>query len=134
MIVSDERVVRFVSKVLGVGFVPPYTAMGVERDGQIVGGVLFNVFEGADVHVSAAGAGWTRGFLRAVGDYVYGTLACERMTLTTEQPAVAALALRLGGQVEGQLRSHFGPGRDAILIGVLRDDWRYATPKAHQRG
>lgn len=125
MIVADERVARFVSDALGIALCPPWTVMGVERDGEVVGGVLFNCFEGANVHVTVAGTGWTRSFLSAVGEYVYDTLGCERMTFTTEQDDVAALALRLGGQVEGMLRSHFGKGRDGVVVGVLRDEWRY---------
>jgi hypothetical protein len=125
VIVADERAARFVSEVLGVGFVPPYTALALEKDGKIVAGVLFNVFEACAVHVSVAGKGWTRGFLRAVGEYVYDTLGYERMTFVTEHDAVAKLAVRLGGQVEGRMRGHFGNGRDAIIVGVLRDEYRY---------
>lgn len=124
MIVADERVARFVADALGFPLCPPWTCMGIESGGGIIAGVVFNSFEGADVQVTAAGRGWTRGFLRAVGQYVYGTLGCERMTVTTEQDGVARLALRLGGQIEGRLRSHFGAGRDAILVGILRDEYR----------
>ncbi len=130
MIVSDDRVARFVSDAIGFGLCPPFTAMGIERGGAIIGGVVFNCFEGASIHVTAAGKGWSRCFLRAVGDYVFGQLGCERMTITTEQPAVAALAKRLGGEAEGRLRNHFGPGRDASIVGILRADWRYVSVPA----
>lgn len=125
MIVSDERVARFVSERLGFGLCPPFTAMGIERGGQIVAGVVFNHFEGADVHVTIAGEGWTRGFLRAVGTYVYDVLGCERLTAVTACEKVAAFGARLGGQFEGRLRSHFGPGKDGIIVGILREEWRY---------
>lgn len=126
MIVANERVARFVSERLSMGLCPPYTTMGIERDGEIAGGVIFNCFEGANVHITVAGVGWTRGFLQAVGGYVFGQLGCERMTATTEQPAVVALACRLGGKVEGVMRNHFGPNRNATIVGILRDDWKYA--------
>ncbi|WP_284765369.1 GNAT family protein [Agrobacterium sp. CFBP2214] len=124
-IVTDERVLHFVSTSIGVSFVPPFTCMGIDRDGEIVAGAIFNVFEGADVHVSIAGHGWTRGFCEAVGDYVFGQLQCERMTAKTEKAEIVRFAERLGGQVEGLLRNHFGPGRDAFLVGILRDEWRF---------
>lgn len=127
MIVCDERVARFVSEQLGFALCPPYSVMGIERDGEIVGGVLFNQFEGANIHFSAAGKGWTLGFMRAVGEYVFGQLGCERMTATTESPLVADYAERLGGQREGLMRSHFGKGRDAIIVGVLRDEWKFRS-------
>ena len=124
-IVTDDRVLHFVSAAIGVSFVPPFTCMGIERDGEIVAGAIFNVFEGADVHVSIAGHGWTRGFCEAVGDYVFDQLRCERMTAKTEKIEIVRFAERLGGQVEGLLRNHFGPGRDAFLVGILRDEWRF---------
>lgn len=125
MIVADERVARFVSEKIGFALCPPYSAMGIERDGEVVAGVLFNQFEGADVHFTAAGKGWPRSFYRAVGKYVFGTLGCERMTATTRHEHVAKLAERLGGKREGVLRSHFGPGEDAIIVGILRDEYLY---------
>lgn len=124
-IVTDERVARFVAEIVGQGFVPPFTCMGTERNGQIINGVIFNCFEGADVHVSIAGRGWTRGFLADVGHYVFDTLKCERITVQTEQPKIARIAQRLGGQIEGLKRNHFGKGRDAILVGILAGDYRF---------
>lgn len=123
MIVDDPRVPLFVSQQVGKGFVPPFTCMGIEKNGEIVAGALFNVFEGADVHVSIAGHGWTRSFCREVGRYVFGQLGCERMTALTEHTEVVRLAERLGGQVEGLLRNHFGKGRDAFVIGILKENY-----------
>ncbi len=124
-IVSDERVARFVGAALDTAFVPPFTVMGIERHGEIIGGVIFNVFEGVDVHVSIAGRGFTKGFLAEVGHYVFDVLKCERMTGQTENPAIVDIALRLGGQIEGCKRNHFGKGRDAYLVGILKDDWKF---------
>lgn len=125
MTVDDNRVLAFVSERCGVNFLPPVTCMGVERNGEIVGGVVFNFFESADVHISVAGTGWTRGFLAEVGHYVFDILKSERMTALTEQPAVVRLAERLGGQVEGLMRNHYGKDRDAFVVGILKDDWKY---------
>lgn len=123
MIVDDARVAKFVSEQVGKGFVPPFTAMGIENDGQIVAGAIFNVFEGTDLHVSIAGHGWTRKFCREVGRYVFENLGYIRMTALTESPEVVDFAERLGGRVEGLLRNHFGPGRDAFLIGILKEEY-----------
>lgn len=125
MIVTDERVAAFVSDQLGFAVCPPFTALGIERDGEIVGGVIFHCFEGAAVHLTVAGKGWTPAFFRAVGRYAYQQLGCERITMTTERPDVAAYAERLGGKVEGALRSQFGPGRDATIIGILKAEYRF---------
>ena len=125
MIVTDERVSVFIGDKLGIGVFPPWTAMGIEKDGEIVAGILFNCFEGADVHVTACGSGFRKNFLQNVGDYVYNQLGCARMTFKTEKEYVAKLAEKLGGKREGILRNHFGEGRDAILIGVLKNEYRF---------
>lgn len=125
MIVSDERVARFVSEQLGFAVCPPYTALGIERDGKIIAGVIFHCFEGPNVHFTAAGKGWTPGFMRAVGDYVFRQLGCLRMTATTEHDQVVKLACKLGGHVEGCMRDQFGEGRDGWIVGVLRNEYRY---------
>lgn len=136
MIVADERVARFVSEEVGFGLCPPYSVIGIEKDGMIVAGVLINQFEGHDCHITVAGKGWTRGFIETVGQYVFEQLGCIRVTLTTEQPLVVSLAVRLGGQVEGCLRNHFGPGRNGTIIGILREEFRYAiiTPNSCAAG
>lgn len=99
--------------------------MGIEKDGGIIAGVLFNHFEGSDLHVTLAGHGWTRSFLTHVGEYVFRQLCCERMTAVTEQPAIVRIAERLGGQVEGRMRNHFGAGRDAFVVGILKEEYRF---------
>lgn len=99
--------------------------MGTEIGGEIVNGVVFNDFTGADIHATVAGKRWSRGFLGEIGHYIFGQLGCLRITITTEQPIVVQLAERLGGKVEGLLRNQFGQGRDGFIVGILRDDWRY---------
>jgi hypothetical protein len=125
VIVTGEHVARFVSEQLGFGLCPPYVALGIERDGAVVAGVLFNCFEGPDVHVTIAGHGWTPGFVEAVGNYVFHQLQCLRMTAITREPKVVGYARRLGGQIEGRLSNHFGIGQDGILLGILREHWPY---------
>lgn len=133
MIVTGEHVAQFVSQRIGVALCPPYTTLGLERDGLLVGGCIFNCWEGADVHVTAAGSHWTPGFLRSIGEYVFEQMGCLRFTMETEKPEVAEYAKRLGGVVEGRLRNHFGEGRDAIIIGVLKKDYAYYRQDVTER-
>lgn len=125
MIVTDDRVAKFVGERLGFGVFPPWTAMGVEKNGEIVGGVIFNCFEGRDVHVTVAGKGFTKDFLEKAGDYVYKQLGCTRATIQTEQDYVITLSKKLGAKVEGRLRDHFGEGRDAVVLGILKREYRF---------
>lgn len=123
MIVTDERVALFVAAKTGTRIIPPWTAMGIEHKGEIIAGAVFNHFEGADIHATVAGRGWTKSFLADVGQYVFRQLQCERMTVVTEQPHVVRIAQKLGGEVEGLLRNHFGPGRPGFIVGILKEDY-----------
>jgi hypothetical protein len=125
VIVTDERVARFVGERCEAIICPPYTAMGIERDGEITAGVVFNCFTGNDVSVTVAGGPFNRAFIAAVGQYVFGKAGCLRMSITTEQPKVIEIAQRLGATVEGLKRNHFGKGRDATILGILREDWNF---------
>ena len=125
MIVTDERVARFVGERVHSIIYPPFTCMGIERDGEIIAGVIFNCFSGKDVAVTVAGRGFTRGFIAAVGKYVFEHLGCLRITITTSQPHVISIAHRLGAQTEGAKRNHFGKGKDATVLGILREDWKF---------
>lgn len=127
MIVTDSRVVAYVSSRLGVGICEPCTAMGIEKDGKIVAGAVFNCWTGHDVQLTIASepGAITRSFLKAMGIYVRDQLGCGRVTFETEQPFVIEMAKRLGAQTEGRKRNLFGPGRDGIVLGILKEDWRF---------
>ncbi len=127
MIVTGDAVARYVSEKLNVSICPPFSAIGIERDGKIVAGTIFSQFEHPDIHVTVAGetGAFTHNYLRAVGEYVFKTNGCIRMTIVTEQPKVIEIATRLKAQPEGRIRNHFGPGRDAIMLGILKDDWPF---------
>lgn len=125
MIVHDERVAEFVGERIGSKIVPPYTAIGVETDGKIIAGAVFNCFTGPDIEMTVAGEAraFTRGFYRLVYRYVFDQLGCIRLSATTENADVVRLAERLGGRVEGMKRDLFGKGRDGFLVGFLKEDW-----------
>lgn len=123
VIVADERVARFVGERVGCVIYPPFTTLGIERDGAVIAGAVFNCYDGPNVHITVAGKGWSRTFLELVGQYVFDQLGCCRCTFITEQDCVARLAERLGGKAEGVMRDCFGPGRDGTIIGVLRKEW-----------
>ncbi len=125
MIVTDERVARFVSEKTAKAFCPPYTVIGWEDDGEITCGFLFNVFEGSDCHVSVAGNKFPRALMKAIGDYAFNQLSALRCTVITEQKKVVELTERVGGVREGVLRNHFGKDRDGVIIGVLKEDYRF---------
>ena len=127
MIVYDApRVAAFVGMHVGAAIVPPFTALGLERGGELVAGCIFNVFTGPDIEVTVAAlpGGITRAFVRACGRYVFAQLGCERVTFTTEHPNVVNLAHRLNAQTEGRKRNQFGKDRHGVVLGLLKEDWK----------
>jgi hypothetical protein len=126
VIVTDDRVARFVGERCETIIYPPFTCIGVERDGAVIGGAVFNCFTGCDVEMTVAGEAraFTRQFYRAVRDYVFRQMGCLRVSMTTESNQVIELAKRLGAQTEGCKRNHFGIGRDGIVLGILKENWK----------
>lgn len=126
MIITDNRVARFVGERCGTIIYPPYTCLGVEKNGAVIGGAIFNCFTGQDVEMTVAGeaSAFTRQFYHAVRNYVFKQMGCLRISVTTESEKVIELAKRLGAQVEGRKRDHFGKGRDGIVLGILEKDWK----------
>lgn len=124
-IVTDDRVARYVAARCSAQLLPPFTVMGLERDGEIIAGVVFNSFTERDVEVTVAGerGAFSRTFLKSVGEYVFGIVNCTRISITTRQGSVCDIAQRLGAKMEGVKRDHYGPGQDAYLLGILKADW-----------
>jgi hypothetical protein len=125
VIITGDTVAKFVGERCGTIIYPPYTAMGLERNGEVSAGVVFNCYTGNDIEVTVAGGPFNRGFISAVGKYVFEQIGCLRMSITTESPEVIKIAHRLGAQTEGTKRNHFGKGRDGTVLGILREDWNY---------
>lgn len=127
MIVRGHPVAQFAAIQLKATIVPPYETIGVEEDGEIVAGMVFNHWTETDIHVSVAAKGGKlhRGLIRAAGRYVFGQLGCCRATLITESKQVFDYGLRLGAADEGLCRNQFGIGRDGYRLAFHRDEWRF---------
>ena len=125
VIVAGRMVADYVASRIGKNLVEPYAALGNMREGRIVAGVVFNSWTGPDIEITVASepGGLTRRLLRECADYTWHRVCASRVSITTESPEVVALAQRLGGVIEGVKRHGAGPGRDAVIIGILKGDW-----------
>ena len=124
---EDQRVAALMADALGIGFVPPFTTIGLERQGKLVGGCLFNNFNGYGIELTIVGPGClSTGLFRAVSSYVFDQLGCARMTMTAQRKNAVhvRIAERLGFKVEGIMRGHFGDD-DGIVLGMLRSECRF---------
>lgn len=138
---TGEAALAWVAARLGVSFPSGTTALALARDGKIFGAAAFCGFTGRDIDVSVAAVhtlAWPRAFLARVGSYVFGELGCARMTVLTRagNHRVLALAPRLGAVREGIKRNYYDDGADAVVFGILKEDWPHglrSIPAARAR-
>jgi RimJ/RimL family protein N-acetyltransferase len=123
----DDEVAALVGKMVRAPIVPPFTAIGIEKEHCLVGGVVFNAFTGPDIELTIAGRlCWTRGIFRALAHYVFHQLQCVRCSITirsTDRDTLD-LARRLGFSVEGIHQLAFWDA-DGVSLGLLRSNCRF---------
>lgn len=111
-----------------------YDAIGVARNGTLIGGVIYQNFrklqDGTyETNLSWAGErGWlTRLFIRQMFAYPFIGLNCSRMCgiVSKSNKISRNIAERLGFKLEGVLKGGSGVGRDAVLYGMTRDSCRW---------
>ena len=113
-IVTDtRRVSDFCARILKAKGWLEHTAIGLERDGELVAGVVYENYTGPNIYLNVAavpGRRWlTRTFLNAVFHYPFVRLGVQRITGMVE--ACNSDALRLN--------KHLGFEREAVLRGVM---------------
>jgi len=111
------------------GFRDP-KAMGIQRNGAPVAGIVFSSYSGHDMQLSIASESplWcTRSVLREVFRFVFETAGCLRCTAVTAKHNKRARSLleRLGFRREGVHPLGFPDGSTAISYGMTRQDCRW---------
>lgn len=135
-IVSDPpRVWEFVRQYAKVQYVHGMKALGLEKDGELVAGVLYEGFTGNNVwmHVGAIpGRAWLiRRYLRYTFQYPFDELGVRRITGYVEASNEEARRFNehLGFRPEAVLKGAASDGGDVILYVMWREDCRYVDPK-----
>lgn len=138
---ADERVAAFVcehNNGMSLGD-SPFTAIGqTDAMGNLIGGVVFNNFTQADIHMHVAGIGrrWlTRRFLGECYRYVFNQLGCGRCTVLIDAANEHSLKFCAGTEdkpglgyiYEGTLRRYLPNGNDCHIFGMLREECRWLT-------
>ncbi len=116
------------------GFIA-YAAIGIERDGELVGGVVYHENRGNDIQISCAAskAHWlSQGSLRALFYYPFMQLKVDRMTAFTpsRSKGTRRFLSHLGFVQEGIMRQGF-KGDDCIIYGMLRDECKWIKGLNH---
>lgn len=136
MIVIGERALGYVSDKLDYHPFGPVTAIGIERNGRVVAGAVFAFYTGTDVEITIAAEPrhFTRGFMRAIAHYVFEQSGCIRASFMTEIPHVVTVSVKAGAAIEGVKRNAYGPGRDGVMLGLLKEEWHaFENPESATR-
>lgn len=130
---QEERLLPWACERIGVeSFRPDAQAIGLSRDGEVVGVVVYDNFSPADVmcHIASDGSRrWMiRPYLFAVFAFPFLQCGMRRITGLVESRNKAALRFdkHLGFQVEGMLR-HGAPDDDVYVLGMLREECRWIS-------
>lgn len=131
-IVSDPaRVFAFCSERMPVSLVAGMKGLGLERDGELVAGVLYEGFNKHNIwmHVAAEpGKKWlNKEFLRYCFHYPFVELGCKRVSGYVEANNADARKFdeHLGFRQEAVLQEAASDGGDVILYVMRREDCRY---------
>lgn len=120
-------VAAFVADHLQRPIVPPFTAIGVERRGDLVAGAVFNNYNRWNIDVTVYGPGaFYRGVMRALAHYAFVQLKVGRVTASTQRDNIKAqtMLLQFGFKKEAEQERYFGPSidQDAFVYRMTIDD------------
>ena len=131
-IISDPaRVYHFVSQRMPLNVVAGMKGLGLERDGELVAGVVYEGYNRYNVwmHVAAIpGRRWlNREFLRYCFQYPFDELGCRRVSGYVEASNEDARRFdeHLGFRQEAVLHGAASDGGDVILYVMRREDCRF---------
>lgn len=105
--------------------------LGLERDGELVAGVLYEGFNGKNVwmHVAAEpGSQWmTRPFLRYCFEYPFNEMKVDRVSgyVNASNEAARRLDEHLGFKQEARLTGAAPDGGDVLIYVMWRQDCRF---------
>ena len=120
----------------------PMTTMGVfdvagDRP-ALIAGAVFHRFRGFDIEITFAAdtPRWaTRGVIRAILDYPFNQVGCERVTTIVGRRNKRSRRLQkgLGFKEEGIVRRGYDGRQDAVIYGMLRHECRWLENSDGQR-
>jgi len=138
---KDEWVCRWVvDRMPGftVESLKPCSTIGFVKEGYLIAGAVFNNYRpmAKDIQLTIVADTplWTsKTSLRAIFNYVFNQLECNRFTVTIAKNNKRArkLAEGVGFVYEGNARKGYDGINDAIIYGMLRDECRWLGDKEY---
>lgn len=124
---TGPRITEWCGDRLGTVMSGPHQSFGIVRNGEVIGGCVFQNWNQHDIDVAVVGIGasWPRAFLRRLGHYAFEELKCCRVTaITRSDNARAVRVLNKFATYEGTKRKGYGTC-DALIFGILKEEWPY---------
>ena len=137
---NPARVFEFVNRYVPLDPVGGTKCLGLERDGELIAGVLYEGFNGRNVwmHVAAKpGEQWmTKSYLRYCFHYPFNEMGVDRVSGYVHEDNLAARRLdeHLGFELETRLRGAAPNGGDVLLYVMWRDKCRFLRGEHGQEG
>jgi RimJ/RimL family protein N-acetyltransferase len=127
-----EEVGRWVCERNGGSFSPESTAIGVESDGQLIGGVMFDSWNGNSIclHVAGQGNWYSRSFGQAVFGYAFGQLKVKNALAPVDSTNEKSRRFceRIGFRLEATITSA-GKTGDLLVFSMTPDECRWLGDK-----
>lgn len=128
---DPDRVSRFVAGQLGIEGWSQCRAIGWEKNGQIIAGVVYDYYTGTNIcmHIAALpGRRWlTRTFLFYVFHYPFVQLGVKRLTgiiPESNRESVRFAQGLHGSKLEARLKNAH-PDGDMLIFVMFKDDCKY---------
>lgn len=130
-IITDqpERVAEFVGDKVNAGGYANYTAIGLEEDGKLIAGVLYDYYNGASMnaHIAGEGTNWlNRKYLHFIFWYPFEQLKVKRLTVLVPESNKESnrFVRHLGFDLEATLRDA-APDGDVFLYRMFRHQCKW---------
>lgn len=130
-LINDSRVTKFVAESVGSADFTSHTSIGVERDGEVIAGVIYENWNGKNVfmHVAArCGSRWlTKGFAKLVFGYAFSALGVSRITGVVPESNSHALRFDsgMGFEHEATLKGAAPDGGDLLVLRMFKESCRW---------
>ena len=120
----DKELGMWISEKVDVEYLDGNPCFGTEKDGELIGAVMFNSWNGSNVCIHNRidhPAAITRQLLHAVFSFAFKTLGARRITgaVIGNNYKAVALNLRLGFELEGVFKNYLPGERGDIVHFVM---------------
>jgi len=132
---QEDRIIPWVGSRIDEDQFGDAVAIGLEEDGELIAGVVFNLYIGPSImmHVAAVpGRRWmTRDYLYRCFAYPFLQVKCNRITGLVREDNLDAQRFdeHLGFKREGLIRRGANDGSNLILYGMLKEECRWLEIK-----